>query len=94
MIASCIFLEASDVHRSFTKRTSPIVDEMKMRKKRSVQPRKTIEVMIAADYKMVEHYSKLFLPTYMLSVSNIVCVISIDLLISPLYLQGLAIWFS
>ena len=36
------------------------------------QPTKTIELMVAADYKMVEHYSKLFLPTYILATSNIV----------------------
>ena len=45
---------------------------IKRRSKRAVSGRKTIELMMAADYKMVEHYSKLFLPTYMLAVANIV----------------------
>jgi len=52
---------------------------VKRRSRRAVVGKKTIELMMAADYKMVEHYSKLFLPTYLLVVANIVSFIKVYL---------------
>lgn len=44
-----------------------------LRKRRDAnQPTKTLELLIAADYTMVNHYRKEFLPTYILTVANIV----------------------
>ncbi|XP_065652500.1 A disintegrin and metalloproteinase with thrombospondin motifs 6 isoform X3 [Hydra vulgaris] len=44
---------------------------IKKRHRRSVQAVKTMELMIAADYKMVEYYGKDFLPSYLLALANI-----------------------
>ena len=45
---------------------------MSRRRRAADQPMKTMELLIAGDYTMVNYYTKEFLPTYLLTVANIV----------------------
>lgn len=47
-------------------------DKVSRKRRDANQPTKTLELLIAADYTMVNHYTKEFLPTYILTVANIV----------------------
>lgn len=47
-------------------------DTVSRRRRDANQPKKIMELLIAADYTMVNHYAKEFLPTYLLTVANIV----------------------